>query len=98
MLATKQRVQPRSRTIAALVVANGQGSATQEPSKRVRWSIVLVLSIVAIFYIIGLVQQLPTRNGSSAQVDWSSYRDFQAYYIPALLMRRGFNPYRAEMG
>jgi hypothetical protein len=79
-----------------LAVTDGQVSAAQELPKRLRWALVLVLSIVAIFYIIGLVQQLPTRNVSSAHIDWNTYRDFQTYYSPALLLRRGSNPYKAD--
>ena len=69
----------------------------QKPLKqRIHWALALGLSLVTIFYIIGLVKQLPIRNDPNTYLDWSISRDFQTYYSPALLLRHGFNPYRVE--
>ena len=59
-------------------------------TQRLRWIVVFVLYAVAIVYVVELLRELPTGH------DLRTYRDFYAYYRPALSLRHGLNPYIAE--
>jgi len=60
------------------------------PTQRLRWIAAFALYAVAIFYVVELFRELPTGH------DLSTYRDFYAYYGPALSLRHGLNPYIAQ--
>jgi len=59
-------------------------------TQRLRWIAAFALYAVAIFYMVELLRELPTGH------DLSTYRDFYAYYSPALSLRHGLNPYVAQ--
>lgn len=59
-------------------------------TQRLRWIVAFALYAIAIFYVVELFRELPTGH------DVKTFRDFYAYYHPALLLRHGLNPYRVE--